>query len=124
MRQLVQGCQGGDLAKAVDVVAVANFIERSDQLRLAYEVADALKAKRVSLRECAGGEHVRMLQRQAERILGGKIDISLIQHNDASLSAAQFIQLRYSITSATGGIGRRDEGQRRPEIPFSVPPQL
>ena len=49
IRQVAQRGKGGDLAEAVDVVAVANFVQGGDEIRLPDAVADALLAQRVGL---------------------------------------------------------------------------
>ena len=43
-RQVRQSRQGGNLAKAIDVVAVADFLQRSNEFRVTDEISDPLKA--------------------------------------------------------------------------------
>ena len=63
--QVVQCRQRGDLAQAVDVVAVADLVERGDEVRVADAIADALEAKRIGLREGPRDQHMRVFQREA-----------------------------------------------------------
>ena len=46
--QVVKRGARRDLAQAVDIVAVADLVECGDEFRVADEVADALKAKRIT----------------------------------------------------------------------------
>jgi len=43
--KVVERGESGDLAEAIDIVAVADFVQRRDQIRVTNEIADALKAK-------------------------------------------------------------------------------
>src|SRR5207247_1326385 len=45
VRQVLQRRQSGHLSQAVDIVAVANFIQRSDEVRVPDEIPDALEAE-------------------------------------------------------------------------------
>src|SRR5439155_1742005 len=57
--QVLQSRQGGDLAQAIDVVAVAKFIQSGDQFARADKIAHPLKAEGVGLRKCSRESHVR-----------------------------------------------------------------
>src|SRR5437016_3936367 len=60
IRQIIQGRERGDLAEAVDVVAVADFVERGNEFGMAHEIPDSLQAERVSFGKRAGDQHVRI----------------------------------------------------------------
>src|SRR5580658_649929 len=47
--QVIQRGLRGDLAQAVDIVTVADFVEGRNQVRVANEISDALEAKRIRL---------------------------------------------------------------------------
>ena len=70
--QIVQRRLGGHLAEAVHVVAVADFVQRGDEFRMADEIADALEAQRIRLRKRPRHEHVRIFQRQPQAFSSAK----------------------------------------------------
>ena len=86
--------QRGDLAQAVDVVAVADFLQRGDQFGMAGKIADALKTKRIGLGKSARHQDVRKFQRERKGVFPRKIDVSFVQHHHAFLRAAKFFQFR------------------------------
>src|ERR1044071_6000717 len=45
IRQIIKGGQSSDLAKPIDIVTVAEFVQGSDQFAGADKIADALKAE-------------------------------------------------------------------------------
>src|SRR5262245_35737871 len=79
---------GGNLAQAVDIVAIANLLQRRDQFGMADEISDALEAERVSLGERARNQDLRMFQRERQRILVGEIHIGFIEHHHAPMRLA------------------------------------
>src|SRR5260370_29200557 len=83
--QALQRRQGRDLAEAVDVVAIADFVERGDEFRMADEVSDTLEAKRVGLRESPRDDHVWIVDGEFHRIRLCEIHVSLVQDHHPSL---------------------------------------
>src|SRR5438093_11959578 len=77
--QTIERRQRADLAEAVDVVAVAHFVERGNELAMPDEISDALEAKGIGLREGPCNQHVWMLQAQRQRVVGCEVHIGLIQ---------------------------------------------
>ena len=81
------------------------------------EVADTLKAERVSLREGARDEHVRVLERECHRVLAGEVHVSLIEHHDTARLGAKRVQLGGAVAATARRVGSGDERERGLEVP-------
>src|SRR4030095_3682200 len=81
------------------------------------EISHALETQRVSLGERARDEDVRILQRECHRILIGEIHISFVQHHDTPLCFAESVEFCGRVAPTTRSIRRREESERRIEIP-------
>src|SRR4029453_7663198 len=98
-----------DLPQTVDVVAVANLVERRDEFGGAHGITDALKTERMSLRERTRDQHVPMSQSERQRVLPGKVDVGLVEQDDAALRAAESVELSRRIAASARRVGRRDK---------------
>jgi hypothetical protein len=99
------------LTEAVDVVAVANRVEGRNQDRVAHDVADALKAQRVGLRECPRDQHVGILERERQRVVIREVHIRFVEQDHAALGAAEPIEFGARVPPAARGIGGGHECQ-------------
>src|ERR1051325_5788410 len=85
---------------------------------MADQIADPLKAQRVSLRERPGDQHVAVPQREGQCVLPGEIHVGFIQNHYSFLGAAKAFEVLGAIAAATRSVRSSDEGQRRAEIPL------
>src|SRR5207247_1669360 len=112
------------LAEAVDVVTVADFVERGDDFGMADEIPDALETERISLRERARDDDLRIFQREPHRVLVGKVHVGFVQDHDALLRVAEPFEFGARITASARRVRGGDERERRTKIPTTVAVQL
>ena len=116
--EVVERGDSGDLPEAIDIVAVADLVQGSDESGVADEVTDALEAERVSLGKGAGDQDVADVSvRAPERFARRNPHRFRQQDHDPALGATELVQFRGRVAAATGRIGSRDEGQGGLEIP-------
>ena len=117
IRQIVQRGFGGNLAQAVHIVTVANLVQRRDEVAMSDKIADPLEAQRIRLGKRPRHEHVRIFQRQLQRVFLREIHVSLVQHHHAALRPAKRVEFARRIPAPAGRVRRGHKRQRGAEIP-------
>ena len=112
------------LAQTIDVVTVADLVERGDEAGMTDEIADALKTERISLRERPRDEHVRIFRCQLQRVFIRKVHVGLVQNDHALLRATERFQVGDSVAATRRRVRGGDESQGRSKVPRLLAAQL